>query len=104
MQGKGVTANIYAHGRPSGGSIWELKQMIHDHLGDVPLEWRTVCQLPTMQGRVADKLERFERSDLVQRCPFGEFTGMVVTLVPRFKTKPLSLRYHSKRTTGEVAG
>jgi ubiquinone/menaquinone biosynthesis C-methylase UbiE len=85
-------------------SIWELKQMIHTHLGNVPLEWRTVCQFPATAGRVAAQLERLERSELIQRCPFGEFTGMVVTLVPRFKTKPLSLRYHPKHTTGEVVG
>lgn len=85
-------------------SIWELKQMIQSLLGDVPLQWRTVCQFPATGGRVAAKLDRLERSDFVQRCPFGEFTGMVVTLVPRFRARPLSLRYHSKRTTGEVAG
>jgi hypothetical protein len=31
----------------------------------------------------------------VQRCPFGTFAGMVITLVPRFRTRPLALRYQA---------
>jgi len=80
-------------------SIWELKQMIYSLLGDVPVNWRTACHLPVVSGRFAQKFERFS---LVQRCPFGMFMGMVVTLVPRFTTQPLTLRYGAKRTTGEA--
>jgi len=80
-------------------SIWELKQMIHSLLGDVPVTWRTACHLTTISGWFANK---FERLSLVQRCPFGMFTGMVVTLVPRFTTQPLSLRYGAERRTGEA--
>jgi len=80
-------------------SIWELKQMLHSLLGDVPATWRTVGHLPAVSGRFAHKFERFS---LIQRCPFGMFIGMVVTLIPRFTTQPLTLRYGAKRSTGEA--
>ncbi|MFZ7125148.1 MAG: class I SAM-dependent methyltransferase [Desulfobacterales bacterium] len=73
-------------------SVWELKQMVQSLMGDPPITWRTVCQLPRAQGRILLKLER---SALVQRCPFGAFAGMVVSLVPRFRTRPLTLRYRT---------
>jgi SAM-dependent methyltransferase len=71
-------------------SVWELKQMIEELLGDAPVSWRTVCQLPSNPGRFTFRLEM---SKLVQRCPFGAFAGIVVSLVPRFRTRPLTLRY-----------
>jgi len=95
---KGIfTRTLFNHARFF--SIWELKRMIYSLLGDVPVTWRTVGHLPTASGRFALKFERFS---LVQQCPFGMFIGMGVTLVPRFTTKPLTLRYGAKRTTGEA--
>lgn len=91
--------SIYKHARFF--SVWELKQTIRDILGDVPLTWRTVCQLPSAGGRITSMIER---SQLVQRIPFGAFAGMVVTLVPRFKTRPLAIMYHPKRHSGATAG
>jgi ubiquinone/menaquinone biosynthesis C-methylase UbiE len=82
-------------------SVWELKQIIRSLLGDVPVSWRTVCQFPSQQGKITSKIER---SGLIQRCPFGAFAGMVVTLVPRFRTRPLAVTYAPERTTGVVAG
>ncbi len=70
-------------------SIWELKHMVRKILGDVPVSWRTVCQLPTAPGRV---MSRIEQNELIQRCPFGAFAGMVVTMEPRFRTRPLALK------------
>ena len=80
-------------------SIWELKQMIRSLMGDAPVTWRTVCHLPKASGAIAQKIERFS---LMQRCPFGMFTGMVVVLVPRMITKPLTIPYRAKQTTGEL--
>lgn len=80
-------------------SVWELKQMIRALMGDVPITWRTVCHLPTASGVFAQKIERFS---LLQRCPFGMFTGMVVILVPRMITTPLTIPYRTKQTTGEL--
>ncbi|MFC1830089.1 class I SAM-dependent methyltransferase [Thermodesulfobacteriota bacterium] len=97
---KGVfTKTIY--NRAHFFSVWELKQMIRSLLGDVPVNWRTVCQFPSPQGKITSKIEQ---SSLVQRCPFGAFAGMVVTLVPRFRTQPLSVPLKPKRPSGVVAG
>jgi SAM-dependent methyltransferase len=82
-------------------SVWELKQIFRDQLGDVPISWKTVCQLPSVTNRFARMVERFS---LLQSCPFGMYAGMVVTLAPRFTTKPLALAYGSKQTTGELTG
>ena len=97
---KGVfTKTIY--NRAHFFSVWELKQTVRTLLGDVPVTWRTVCQFPSPQGKITSKIER---SSLVQRCPFGAFAGMVVTLVPRFRTTPLTVPYKPKQTGGAVAG
>lgn len=80
-------------------SIWELKRMVRELLGDVPISWRTVCLFPEPSGPLVSSIER---SALVQRCPFGTFAGMVVTLVPRFRTKPLALRYQAKPSSGAL--
>ncbi|MEN8245324.1 MAG: class I SAM-dependent methyltransferase [Thermodesulfobacteriota bacterium] len=74
-------------------SVWEVKQMFRTLLGpDIPVSWRTVSQLPTRPGETAMK---FESSRIVQHFPFGAFAGIVVTLVPRFKTRPLTVRHHA---------
>ena len=81
--------------------IWELKRMVRTVAGSVPLSWRTVNQLPAACGSFTQNLEAFK---LVQRCPFGAFVGMVFSLVPRFRTRPLALRYQRKQTTGALTG
>jgi hypothetical protein len=82
-------------------SVWEIKQMFNAHLGKTPMSWRTVCQLPTPPGGL---MSRLERSRLVQRCPFGTFAGVVVSLVPRFRTRPLTLRYQTGSATRALLG
>ena len=95
---KGIfSPTIFNHARFF--SVWELKQLIRSILGNVPVSWRTVCQLPTNSGEFVNSLEQ---SKIIQRCPFGAFAGIVVTLVPRFKTKPLTMRYQAKNP-GEAA-
>ena len=80
------TNTIYNHARFF--SIWELKHTIRTILGDVPMSWRTVCQFSSGRGKICKKIEC---SQLIQRCPFGAFAGMTITLVPRFRTRPLEL-------------
>ena len=82
-------------------SVWELKQMIRSIIGQVPVSWRTVCQLPIPSGQLVTNLEQ---SKIIQRCPFGAFAGMVVVLVPRFKTRPLAAPYEAKDPTGAATG
>lgn len=97
---KGIfSSSFYNHARFF--SVWELKQMVRAQMGDVPIAWRTVCHLPSLSSRFSQWVERFS---LLQNCPFGMYAGMVVTLVPRFTTKPLTLPYGSKQTTGELTG
>lgn len=82
-------------------SLWGMKKMIRSLLGDVPISWRTVCQLPAGFGEVVHKIEKIH---IIQKCPFGATIGMVVSLVPRFRTKPLPLTLRHKRRAGEVGG
>lgn len=79
---------LFNHARFFG--IWELKRLIRSIAGPVPLTWRTVNQFPIGSSRF---VQGVEQSRFVQRCPFGTFVGMVVTLVPIFRTRPLALRY-----------
>jgi SAM-dependent methyltransferase len=79
--------SIYNHARFF--SVWELKHMIYDLVGHVPVSWRTVCQLPLPSGKFASSFEQ----PFLQRCPFGAFAGMVVILIPRFRTRPLTAPY-----------
>ena len=73
--------------------------MIRQIVGEVPLSWRTVNQFPATCNQFAQSLES---SRLVQRCPFGAFLGVVVTLIPRFRTRPLAMRYRPKHSTGAL--
>jgi SAM-dependent methyltransferase len=82
-------------------SIWELKQKIRKIVGDSPVSWRTVCQLPSQSGKISNSLEQVK---IIQRCPFGAFAGMVVTLVPKFRTRPLTIRYHAEDSSGAATG
>ncbi|MDM8548646.1 class I SAM-dependent methyltransferase [Desulfobacterales bacterium HSG2] len=93
------TDTIYKHARFF--SIWELKQIIRTILGDVPISWRTICQFSTARGRISN---RIECSELVQRFPFGAFTGIKVTLVPRFRTRPLELPCPAEAADGVATG
>jgi SAM-dependent methyltransferase len=85
------TPTIY--NRATFFSVWEIKSIVRTLLGSVPVCWRTVCQLPGPWGLW---MKQIEGSGLVQRFPFGTFAGMVVTLVPRFRTRPLAIQYQPK--------
>ena len=82
-------------------SVWELKKIIRAILGDVPISWRTVCQFLSASGKISS---RIEHSNLVQRCPFGAFVGIVFAPVPRYITRPLSITCRPERTTNALAG
>jgi ubiquinone/menaquinone biosynthesis C-methylase UbiE len=82
-------------------SVWELKKMVRLVAGPVPVIWRTVCQLSQSPVKM---FQSIEQSQLVQRCPFGAFAGMVATLVPRFRTRPLAIRYLPEKGRRVVAG
>jgi ubiquinone/menaquinone biosynthesis C-methylase UbiE len=75
-------------------SVWELKKLMHRVVGPIPVSWRTVCQLP---GSSFQMIQNIETMRFVQRCPFGAFGGLVATLTPRFRTRPLVLRHQPKK-------
>ena len=93
------TPTIY--NRANFFSVWEIKRMVRQLMGPVPVCWRTVCQFPGPWGAW---MKQIEGSGLVQRFPFGTFAGMVVTLVPRFRTRPLAIRYQPKKVGRIAAG
>ncbi len=90
---KGIFKQII-YNRAQFFSIWELKKLIRTIAGDVPVSWRTVCQFPMANSKF---ISRIEASPLVQRCPLGSFVGVLVTLIPRYKTRPLPLKYRTKQ-------
>ncbi len=72
-------------------SIFEAKYLIRMVIGDIPLKWRSVCQIPNPSGRISRSIERFYP---IQFLPFGAYVGIVITLVPRYRTTPLVLPCH----------
>lgn len=77
-------------------SIWEIKKLIRQLVGDVPLIWQAGCHLPLSADR---KLPWVGRSNLMKNCPFSPFLGIAVDLVPRYRTRPMALKIRSKRNT-----
>lgn len=67
-------------------SVWELKHIVYQVLGDVPVTWRAV-NLMDKNGLV----QFIGRNTLIARLPFGAYIGMVVSLVPTFRVRPLPL-------------
>lgn len=77
---------VYNHARFF--SLWDLKDLVRETLGDVKVRWRSTCVFPeTPTGRFM----ALERRAWMQRSPFGAFLGMSVPLVPRFRTRTLNL-------------
>lgn len=93
-----VSACIYSKARFF--TVRELKVELRRLAGDVPIDCRTVDHIPFARGRITRKLAA---EALVKNLPFGSFAGISVTLVPRFRTRPLLLKYAPKKP-GVVAG
>ncbi|MCW7753854.1 class I SAM-dependent methyltransferase [Desulfobotulus sp. H1] len=74
-------------------TLWELKTMVRELAGDVPVTWRSICLFPEPGKPVSCSPDTWP---LAQRMPFGTFVGMVVTLKPRFRLRPLALPYPSE--------
>lgn len=80
-------------------SIWELNKMVFNLLGNVPVTWKTVYQIPKPPGRF---FKRFNKWNIMYKYPFGAFTGMIVVLMPRFKTTPLRLKCSTNPTGARI--
>lgn len=82
-------------------SIWEMNQMIRSLLGNVPVLWQSICHFPNPMNPF---ISRMEQSKMVQKSPFGTFIGIAVIPVPRFRNRPLALKYPGKAKHETVAG
>ena len=92
---KGVfTETVY--NRAQFFSVWELKYMVKNILGNVPVSWGTVGHFSTGSGKIISTIEQLK---FMRKCPFGAFAGLSVTLVPRFRTKPISITCNSRQKT-----
>jgi hypothetical protein len=80
--------------------VWQIKRHVQEVLGKTPLRWGTVLQMPASFTKYTQDLER---SRYFQRCPFGSFIGMVVTLVPRYQTQNVPIEY-IRQPKGAVTG
>jgi SAM-dependent methyltransferase len=82
-------------------SIWDLKKLIFDLLGDVPIHWQSI----PLRALPADKIKkRSAQMNLIKKYPFGAYIVMTVPLLPRFRTRPLELKICPKPSTGVVPG
>ena len=91
--------NTLSHGRFFG--IHELKKIIYAIMGPVPVYWNTTLQFPFTRSRPAAYLEQ---CTLIQKSPWGTMIGMIIIPVPRFRTRPLSLKITGKRPCGHATG
>ena len=82
-------------------SVWEVKKLVRGIAGSVPITWRTVCLLP---GAPTNILRNFEQSTLVQQSPFGAFAGLTVTVVPKFRTRPMAIPYRPRTHARVLSG
>lgn len=72
-------------------SVFEIKQIIKDLLGDVPVKWRT---LSTLDFSNSTFMKNLGYTDLIQKTPFGNFAGICVHLTPKFRLTPLKLEFN----------
>lgn len=91
--------NLYSKSRTF--SITKLRQMVYTALGDVPISCRTVIQIPGLSGKFTKIIEN---SNYVQLAPFGAFIGMVVIPTPRYRVRPLKLKYKKQQIISKATG
>jgi SAM-dependent methyltransferase len=100
LQIKGLfTDTVYNHARFF--SIWDIKKIIFDLLGDVPIQWQSIPLRPLATGIIRKNVGRL---NVVKKFPFGAYIVMTITLLPRFRTRPLELNICPKHSPGIVPG
>lgn len=80
-------------------SVRKLKKMIRDLVGDVPVSWQTLWGIPQPSRKISEKLVLVP---LIQQIPVSMYFGVVVTLTPSFKTRPLAMTYAAKQGTNAM--
>ena len=91
--------NVFNHARFL--SIWEIKKLIFDLLGDVPVKWQSTSMRSLSKGKIRINTGRF---NIARKFPFSAYILMTITLLPRFRTRPLELKICPKPSTGVVPG
>ncbi len=82
-------------------SLWEIKKVLRELLGDVPIAWQALWSFPPSSFKFKEKLAG---SAWLKQVPFGMYIGIVATLCPRFKTRPLAMTCTAKHGTGALLG
>ncbi len=82
-------------------SIWDLKKLILDLLGNIPLQWQNISLFFPDSGKLGKKVAH---SQLAQLLPFGIYIGITATLLPRFRTRPLELKICPEHSKAIVPG
>jgi ubiquinone/menaquinone biosynthesis C-methylase UbiE len=78
-----------------------LKRTIRRLAGNVPVTYQTLWCPPVRPRRIADKLMLVP---LVQQMPISMYTGIAVTLIPQWRTRPLSLGIPAKQGPKAIIG
>lgn len=78
-------------------SIWEIKSLIRSVSGNMPISWRTICQMPRL-------FQTVENIRAIQFSPFGAYAGIVITLVPTFRMRSLEIPCEADCPKETVAG
>ncbi len=81
--------------------VRELKKIARNLLGDVPITQRTLHNLPLTPEAFTRHLEN---ASPLNSLLFGYYTGMVITPVPRFRTRPLQVPCAAKPRAEGVVG
>jgi len=82
-------------------TIWELKNMLRNILGDIPITWQSISL--SSRSSVLSAV-RPEASRFLDKSPFGTYLGIVAVLVPRFKTTPLKLKLKFNLPKMQIGG
>ncbi|MDD9303211.1 MAG: class I SAM-dependent methyltransferase [Desulfobacter sp.] len=90
---------IYGHAQFF--SVGELKMMLKTILGRVPVKWGTTLQFPFVSGTWAARVENLK---LVQKSYYGTFIGMRIRPVPKFRTRPLTLKIRKPKSYKPATG
>ncbi len=75
-------------------SIWELTDIIRTVVGEVPISWRTAGLFPSIAPSF---INRIEETKIIQKIPFGTYAGIIVTLKPSYRLRPLGLKLPIKQ-------
>jgi SAM-dependent methyltransferase len=79
----------------------KLKKIIRRLAGDVPVSIQALWRPPSPPRKIPNKLMLVP---LVQQIPISMYTGIVVTLNPRWRTRPLTMAMPAKHGTHAPVG